>query len=602
MKFDQEFIERVRSTSNLVELIGQYTQLRKAGSNLMGLCPFPSHVEKTPSFSVSETKQVYHCFGCKKSGNVFSFLEDYLGLSFPEAVEYLARRSGIELPKTFASDQPQQNDRRNLLSLNRFAAQFYLSQWDRIEGEHPARLFLKKRRLGKHVLERFSIGVALSNWSDLSERIVKKTANVSAAERLGLIRQRSTGTGHYDLFRERVIFPIQNASGDYVGFGGRSYGDGQPKYLNSPESQVFMKGQTLYGLNETAKFIRSADEVIVVEGYMDLLSLYSHGIENVVATMGTALTADHCQILKRHTKNVVVLFDNDDAGRSAQEKSLSLLLDHDLLPRTFDLPEGQDPDDFINLSGREEFLRRKAAGKDLFLVIFERKLRAYQGNPSEKATLISELLPLLKKVGDPLLAQLYAQEISLQLQMDSKILTSQLNSTASVKSSPKPHSATMASGAQKQQLKKGQAKASQDQPKAELYLLNLCLLHQDCLELCLREEGLLTEFESDEIRGAFEYITETYRQDRKAFDNLTALLVSRGIPAEWVTRHLDRVFSGLDLEGMTKLTADCVRKVRESAILRKSDQLARELRRNSSQNSLEQFMNIHQGRRALFKE
>ncbi len=330
IKFTPEFIERVAEANNIVDLISQQTQLKSAGGGLMGRCPFPDHKEKTPSFSVSETKQVYHCFGCHKSGNIFSFLRDFQGLSFPEAVEFLADRAGISLPKPTGEsveiDKAMQR-RKQLLAANKWALIFFREQLKQQASDHPVKKYIQKRGLLPETLETFQMGYAPADWDGLVNFLTSKGISMEIAEEARLVKARTQGkTGYFDLFRDRLIFPILNNQGEPVAFGGRIIESGEPKYLNSPETPVFVKGKILYGLFQTARYIRSEDAVLIVEGYMDLISLYQVGIRNVVATMGTALTPDHGRFLKRLTKNVVVLFDGDSAGQEAAERSLPLLL------------------------------------------------------------------------------------------------------------------------------------------------------------------------------------------------------------------------------------------------------------------------------------
>ena len=396
MKFEPEFIDKVRDASNLVEYVAQYTELKPSSSGqYMGLCPYPDHNEKTPSFSVSETKQVYFCFGCKKSGNIFTFLQDIKGMGFPEAVKYLAEKAGIPLPKTNLSRAESdslnrsRDEKGQLKKINRFAAKYFYENLKVSLESSTAKKYVEARGFSEEIIKGFGIGLSDDNWEGLAETLKSKGASLEMASKLGLVKKAKSGsrnkTGYFDMFRGRLMFPILSLSGDVVGFGGRVLSpEDKPKYLNSPETPLFHKGKTLYGLYETAKYIRTADQVLVVEGYTDLLGLYAVGIKNVVATLGTALTTDHAKLLKRLTKNVIVLFDGDRAGQAAAEKSLPILLSEGLHPRGLVLPEGMDPDEFVRKQGKEDLLGRLREASELFYQVMELSFRGFRGGAAEK--------------------------------------------------------------------------------------------------------------------------------------------------------------------------------------------------------------------------
>jgi DNA primase len=288
VRFTQDFIDKVREANNIVEIIGQYTELKRAGARLMGRCPFPDHVEKTPSFSVTEDNQLYFCYGCKKGGNIFTFLEAYNGMSFPEAVEHLAKRSGIPMPvaeemkNSSGQGRDQRRDQRDqLLKVNRAAGVFYHSCLKSEPSESVAQKYLVKRGLTVEIVEKFRLGFAPDDWQGLTHHFAARHVPFNLAEVVGLVKpkkgapkgDRDRAESYFDLFRNRLMFPIFSPTGDVVGFGGRTLGDDIAKYVNSSESPVFHKGRILYGLHETGKFIRAQDEAIVVEGYMDAIAL-----------------------------------------------------------------------------------------------------------------------------------------------------------------------------------------------------------------------------------------------------------------------------------------------------------------------------------------
>ena len=287
MRFTQDFIEKVRESNNIGEIIGQYTELKGTGHRLMGRCPFPDHSDKSPSFSVTEDNQLFYCYGCKKGGNLFTFLELFNGMSFPEAVEFLARRANIALPEPDAKERRPggiTGDQKDLyLKINRLAAVYYHHNLKAMPPEHPAQKYLVKRGITEEILEKFRLGLSTDEWQGLGNVFEAKGVPLKAAEALGLLKPKKTAPAsgatkadhYFDLFRERLMFPIFSPSGDTIGFGGRTLIDDMRKYVNSSDSPVFNKSKVLFGLHETGKFIRAQDEAIVVEGFMDAISLYT---------------------------------------------------------------------------------------------------------------------------------------------------------------------------------------------------------------------------------------------------------------------------------------------------------------------------------------
>jgi DNA primase len=383
LRYPPEFVDRVQDANNLADIISQYTQLKQSGNGYMGRCPFPDHAEKTPSFSVSEAKQVYHCFGCKKSGNVFSFLRDYNGMSFPEAVEFLAERASIPLPEIKNEQQneqysEQQDKKKQMLKANKVAAHFFSETLKRAPADHPIKAYIQKRKLQPETIEEFQIGYAPIEWEGLAHHLLKQNISTALAEEVRLIKARKENNGHFDIFRDRLMFPILSPMQEVLAFGGRIHDQGEPKYLNSPETPVFNKSKVLYGLAHTAKYIRSEDAVIIVEGYMDLVSLFQAGLKNVAASMGTALTAEHAKLIKRLTTNVVVLFDSDEAGQRAAERSLPLLLAAGLYPKGLILTDAKDPDEYVTKFGMESLKQKIDTSPELFNMVLQMWMSDYK--------------------------------------------------------------------------------------------------------------------------------------------------------------------------------------------------------------------------------
>ncbi|MBE7415901.1 MAG: DNA primase, partial [Deltaproteobacteria bacterium] len=339
MAIPKDKIEEIRERASIVQVVSEYVPLTKRGANHLGLCPF--HSEKTPSFTVSEEKKIFYCFGCNATGNVITFLMKKEGLAFPDAVRSLAARYGITISESVRPGAPDK--REAVYSALKAASEYFLAELRTSEGAR-AREYLKGRGLTGELAKSFMIGFAPDRWDGLTGHLKRKGVDTDAALSAGLIVKREKSTGHYDRFRGRVVFPITDTRGRIIGFGGRTMDDKvQPKYLNSPESPVFRKGETLFGLSQAREAIQKEGSVIVVEGYFDLVALVKHGFNNSVATMGTALTAEHVRLLKGYTASIYCLFDADEAGKKAAIRGLDLFLNEDVACRAVLLDKGKDP-------------------------------------------------------------------------------------------------------------------------------------------------------------------------------------------------------------------------------------------------------------------
>lgn len=338
--------DEIKSRCNIVDVIGRVVPLKKSGSNYKGVCPF--HNEKTPSFIVSETKQIFTCFGCGATGDVLAFVKRYYNLDFRGAVEMLAREYGISLEGAFRGNK----DKEELYEINRQAARFFYRALR--ERSNPGYTYMKSRGISEEILNKFGIGYADDSWDSLYDHLVSKGFKESKLMELGLISK--SKERYFDKFRGRVIFPIMNTSGKVIGFGGRIIGDGEPKYLNSQESSVFQKKYNLYGLNLSGKDVRNEDSIILVEGYMDVVSLYQHGVRNVSASLGTALTENQARLIKRYTKNVILSYDADQAGQNAALRGLDILYAEGCRARVLKVNDGKDPDEFIKKNGKPAFM------------------------------------------------------------------------------------------------------------------------------------------------------------------------------------------------------------------------------------------------------
>ena len=399
----QDKIAEIRHRASIVEVISDHVTLKKTGRNHMGLCPF--HAEKTPSFTVSEEKGIYHCFGCQSGGSVFHFLMNFDHLTFPEAVERVAKRYGITVEHDGRRASQDSGERENLYRANeRVALNYQTLLFGHPEGR-KALAYLNARGVDEATARKFMLGYAPQNGSGLFKVFSQERISSSDACRLGLIGQRAPQK-FYEKFFARVIFPIVSPAGKVVAFGGRVLDNALPKYLNSSETPLFHKGSTLYGLFQAKEGIRKADRVVVVEGYLDVIALAQHDIPYAVATLGTALSADHVRVLSRYTKNIIALFDGDDAGRKAASRSFEIFIETGLLGRAAFLPKGEDPDTFVRSRGKaalEAVLEQSVPLADYYFSWLEQR----HGKSLEgKSQIAGEVSRVLAKVTNPFEADL----------------------------------------------------------------------------------------------------------------------------------------------------------------------------------------------------
>lgn len=417
MIYGEDIIEEVRSRNDIVDLISTYVPLKKKGSSYFGLCPF--HNEKSPSFSVSRDKQMYYCFGCGAGGNIFTFLMEYENFSFPEAVRFLAERSGMELPEEELDDEAkrQMDEKARLREMNKLAANYFYYLLHQKRGEKGL-AYLKNRGITDETIRRFGLGYADIYSDDLyrflkskgySDEELKDSALVNIDER----------RGGSDKFWNRVMFPIVDVNNRVIGFGGRVMGDGTPKYLNSKETKLFDKSRNLYGLN----FARSSrkKEIILCEGYMDVISMHQAGFTNAVAALGTAFTSGHGTLLRRYTENVILSFDSDEAGQRAILRAIPILKDAGLTVRVLDLTPYKDPDEFIKGLGGEALEERIKKAMSSFM--FQIKVLAgkyNQDDPEDKTKFQHEAAKLLAGIAEPLERKNYIEAVSREYYMGQK--------------------------------------------------------------------------------------------------------------------------------------------------------------------------------------
>jgi DNA primase len=428
------FAEKVKQQADIVRVVGEYVRLKKSGQNFTGLCPF--HAEKSPSFAVHPTKQIYHCFGCGVGGDVFKFVMEMEKCAFPEAIRIVAEKCGISIlrPKERSPEERKENQQRTVLvEMHREAQTFFVKQLEgTLEGK-AARAYLEDRGLDKDVLARFGIGYAPSGGDLLLRHLKSKYAEKLLADS-GLISRDQSGR-LFDRFRRRITFPISNESGKIVAFGCRALGDDQPKYLNSPETPIYSKSNVLYHMDRAKEGIRRQDFAILVEGYMDAIAVARAGISNVVASCGTSLAEPQIKLLGRFTRRVVVNYDPDAAGQMATERSLVLLLEQDFEVRVLALPpignKKADPDLFIRERGADEYLKllKEAPPYVDFLIARARQMDLTTGEGKVRA--VNFLLPYVQKIPNRILRSEWATRIAQQLRLDEPVLRAALSKAAS---------------------------------------------------------------------------------------------------------------------------------------------------------------------------
>lgn len=539
----------IKERADIVQIIGECVELKKSGARYLGLCPF--HGEKTPSFSVHSGQQFFHCFGCGESGDVFSFMMKYHNLDFPAALKELARRYHVELPERPMSEKERKQNtlKKIMFEVNQKAVKLYRDYLcDPVRGK-IARDYLADRAIPQRVQEHFSIGYApaveATGWDYLRKQL--NTLETEAAEAAGLLVKKEKG-GFYDRFRDRVMFPIRDVNGRVLGFGGRIIGEGQPKYLNSPESLVFTKGSALLGLFEQRDAIRRTNQAVLVEGNFDLISLVVHGCENVVAPLGTALTRAQVRLLKRFAQEAVLLFDGDDAGRKAAIRCVPYFFGEQLKGRVAILPKGHDPDTFVQEQGVEELNRLIAEAQELPEFVLGELIQEHGMGLDGKSRIVEELRPLVKAASSSLQRSVVISHFSEKLGISVEDLTTSLAGEMSLKHHEAPPEPVASAVEKKVEVVKP---LSSQQKKLVGFMLMNPGVFQQLEEVGIREnlaggigeiiflqmKNMLTraeEFHPEEIlphlsEGAERKVVSEFLLDASATD---AVLGDEGIDAE----------------------------------------------------------------------
>jgi DNA primase len=580
----EEKVSEIRDRSNILEVIADYVALKKAGKNYRGLCPF--HSEKTPSFMVNEEKQIFHCFGCGEGGDVFTFLMKVGHFSFPQVVEELAKRYGVKLPsrELSAAQKKEMTKKEVLFQINQIASEYYhdlLTQ--RREGEEGRR-YLSQRGVSQEIVSEHRLGTSTDRWDGLVQYLQGRKVSLELAWELGLIFPKKK-EGWYDAFRGRILFPIFDLHQRVVGFGGRVIKEGQPKYLNSPESSIYHKGETLYGLQVAKRYAVEKDCVIIVEGYFDLLTLHQYGLKNSVATLGTALTTQHIRTLKRYTKNLITLFDADQAGVQATLRSLPLFLEEEVVGNTIILPKGEDPDGYLRKGNLEDFGKKIERAVPLIDFFFDRLMKTHDLKSIDgKVKVAKEGAALLGKIPDKIRRNFYTKALAERLDIQESFLYEMLRF---------PSKASSKAG---EDLKKSSVERTF--PKSEEIVVRLMVHHPELIPTLSKEE-IFKEFESPILQKMAETLKDLY-QKKGRLDLPEALANFEG---ELKGRLCEFAFRESGLEGgdQEKILQDCVQKIREKRLKKEKDELLKKIREVEKEQEGKRLVPLLKEHQALVK-
>lgn len=608
VRITDELKEEIRSRNRLEDVVGTYVTLKRSGKSLAGLCPF--HNERTPSFSVSPDKQLYYCFGCGASGDVFDFVMQYERLEFMEAAKRLAERAGIvlDIGEESSSDRKRRQERETLYEVNRIASRYFRYRLLRSRLAAAARDYLSSRSVSAESSERFLIGYAVDSWDDLYRVLHKRGISEDSMVLSGLVKKGKKSA--YDVFRDRVMFPIRDASGRVLGFGGRALpgkGDEQPKYLNSQETPVFSKRRTLYGIDVARDSIRRSERSVVVEGYMDVITCHQYGFTNVVASLGTALTRDQAQLLARYAPEVVILFDADVAGQDATLRGLQLLRSEGLRVKVVTLEEGADPDSFLRANGASKLKALLESAKNLTeyridSVVKKTDLR----DASLKAEASRQCIAILVEISDPIERLEYSKYAAYQLMVNEEVFLRQVDAacrrgrhawdtlpktryTKQVKSAGQAGPGTVRR-AESQQAPGAEQPLAEKLTKAELLLLSMVLDNPD---LTARVDGILCEesFSHESAHRIYQLAKECAGQVRG--EQLHSCLLAR-VDDEAVKQLIHRL--SVDEAGTVsdpkRTVIDCALSMEDARLGRRIADLELKLRDSEREGDIDQSLRL----------
>ena len=574
-----EKIDEIRERTDIVEVVSSYLPLKRSGVNHQGLCPF--HQEKSPSFNVNSARQIFHCFGCGVGGNVFSFLMRMEGLSFPDSVRRLGEKVGVEVEEEAVSPEEvrRRDERERILRINEVAGEFYQQFLLTDEEGASGRRYLRQRGYESETVRTFQLGFAPGGWESLAKHLAGKSFSSEDSQKAGLVRPGKQGRGDYDLFRNRLLFPIHDLQGRMVAFGGRVLDDSLPKYINSPETAVYHKGQTLYGLYQARDAMRHNGEALVVEGYFDVLALHRAGFAGAVATCGTALTADHARLLKRYADKVLLIFDEDAAGRQATFRAMDALLPVGLSVSVVSMPAGEDPDSLLKEKGEEGFRLCLDAARPVMEVFIEDQLRVNDESVEGRARAAEQALERIKRLPGDLERSLYMKRLAELTGLDVELLKSKVRGGV-------PALQQRRTPAQSNPVRKPAAETGQTQK----YLLRLMLMDDQQRRL-VRQEGTADLFIDDLFRELADYLLS--REDEQG--NLPDDLIDAALDADQQSLLTSLTFqeAGDWADNADKIFTDCRRAASNYALKRRLKEIANleeEARNNNDEAGLMEYL------------
>jgi DNA primase len=579
-RIPQEKIEEVRASADIVSYISKYVRLKKSGRNFFGLCPF--HQEKTASFSVSPDKKIFHCFGCQKGGDIIGFLMEVEKISYIEAIRRIAFDLGITLPTDSVDNYSNEKDVYDkYYNINNIAKDFFVEQFTKGK-QNPARNYILNRKFKVSTIKKYLIGYAPNKWDSLINHMSPKNSSKENLVELGLIFKKDNENIYFDKFRNRLIFPFQNISGRIIGFGGRKLNEeDNPKYLNSPESKIYQKGSTLYGLHQAISAIREQNTVILVEGYFDLLRLVNSGIANVVASSGTAVTENQGRLLKRYTPNVIISYDSDEAGIKAAIRNSEILENLDMNISIVQLPEPHDPDSYILEFGRNSYLqlvKNKKNPLDIKLLKFFKDF----SNPSleQKYKFLDEIIYQLISLPNDVKIGFYLHKLAESMGITESLLVSRFNK----QKKSKKYFINNQNQNEKVNEKTG-FNIKKGEWKAEEGILTILLKgNTDKIKEILNSLSS-SDFENEDLRQIFEMIVHHWED--KNIINLSQLQNA-------LSNELKEILIGLsfnEIENISKFTNDCIYKLRKWHLNARYTELRRMLQEESdSEKSVKHYM------------
>lgn len=581
---NEDTIEKVRDAADIVNIVSDYVPLKRSGANYVGLCPF--HNEKTPSFTVSDSKQIFHCFGCGEGGDALTFVMKMENLSFPEAVKFLGDKLGIAIEEGPKDDKKTQ-ERNKGYEINREAARFFYSN---LIKDKNSLNYLFKRKISEPVIRKFGLGYSLNSWDSLYNHLLRKGYSAYDMERLGLISKRRDSDGYYDKFRNRIMFPIIDTRGRVLGFGGRVLDDSLPKYLNSQESYVFNKRNILYGLNLVNK-LSDKKRIILVEGYMDVISLFNKGINYSVASLGTALTERQAKLLKRYGENVYLCYDQDEAGIKATDRAIQILLKEDINPKIIVLEGYKDPDDFLkenSLNNFENKLNQALHHIDYRIKINKQRYNTDDAEGKVKFTI--EIAKYIKELKSPIEKDVFIEKISKDMNISKEAIQKEVFGN-NIKNISKKYNKDI------QTISPVNTILPSAKLIAEIDLVKLMIFNKEYFDI-ISNEIALDEFDNFECKVLFKMINELYNSDEyldeeilfskvKQVANIDIELINKiaGRKPKFLPENVDIMIKDL----LTTLTINKLESKRNS-VKKEIEELEKKEKKNSSEE--ERFLKL----------